>query len=364
MIALKRPSPAVFWAIFGLATLLLSALAHSQPELVERWYSRGLFQAVRRALDWTLGLLPFPPFYLFWIGVAVFWTGVARRRPRAGGFWTKFRFWLSRAGGFLGLLIGLFFWMWGFNYARVPLPEQLGLTVAPLDSASLWQELQAETLAVDALRARLAGTDTAALDDRRFWPPGAEDTIRQAVEKWLSAEKFPVGGQVRGRYLYPEGLLFLFGASGVYWPFTGEGNLEAGLHPLRKLPNMAHEMSHGYGFANEGVCNFIAFAALWDHPDPYIAYCARLDYWNALARACRRTDPERFKNLVRNGLSPGILADERAIRRQHDRFRELAPTLRYLFYDNYLKSQGIQAGMASYDEVLMLVRAWRSRDAN
>ena len=44
---------------------------------------------------------------------------------------------------------------------------------------------------------------------------------------------------------------------------------------------------------------------------------------------------------------------------QNSKFTELAPKLRYQVYDSYLKAQGIAAGMLSYEEVLMLVHAWR-----
>lgn len=356
---LKPPSSAAWWALFGLGTVLLQMLARYQPEWVEQWYSRGLFQGIRYVLDGTLGRLPFPPFYLFWIAVIAFWVGVYRRRPALQGFWPNFRYGMLRLAGFLGLAIGLFCWLWGFHYARVPLVTQLGLQVQPLDSTALWQELLTETLVLDSLRSSLVGADTNALEDRQFWPPRAEDTIRAAVEKWLAGENFPVGGRVRARYLYPAGLLFTFGTSGVYWPFTGEGNLEAGLHPLRQLPTMAHEMSHGYGFADEGVCNFIAYVACSEHSNAYIAYSTRLDYWRQLARACRLLDDERYKTQYRPTIPPGVLADERAVRRQHDKFGELAPAWRYQAYDRYLKAQGLVAGMDSYGEVLVLVRAWR-----
>ncbi len=355
----KVPSTSGKWAIFGLVTLLLNLLAHQQPELVERWYSRGFFQGVRYSIDWTTGRLPFPAFYLFWIGVVVFWILIYKRRPRIGSLRLKAGYWLARFAGFAGLIVGLFFWMWGFNYARVPLKTQLGLQVQPLDSTALWQALTIETQDLNTLRTALVGTDTNALDDEKLWPNYAEDTIREALVKWLANEHFPTGGRVRGRFIYPEGTLLAFGASGIYWPFVGEGNVDAAIHPLRKLPAMAHEMSHGYGFSDEGVCNFLAYATCSGHPNKYIAYCARLDYWHTLARACLLNNPKRYQIQYRPTIPAGIVADERAIRRRHSRFRELAPELRYDLYDLYLKSQGITAGMLNYDEVLMLVRAWR-----
>ena len=345
--------------IFGLGTLLLNFWAHQYPEFVERWYTRGLFQGIRRGFDWTLGQLPFPAFYLFWLGVVVFWIWQYRNRP-ALNFWTqRLGFWLAKVLGFVGLLVGLFFWLWAFNYARVPLDKQMGLELQPLDSSTLWRELQTETQILDSLRTALVGKDTNAINDERFWPTHAEDSIRAAVEQWMASENFPVEGRVRGRFIYPEGTLFKFGASGIYWPFIGEGNLEAGMHALRKLPSMAHEMSHGYGFSDEGVCNFIAFAACTIQTNTYIAYCAHLDYWNTVASACLEQDPVRYNSQYRGSIPAGIVADQHAIRRQHSKFKELAPAVRYEVYDSYLKAQGIAAGMLNYDDVLMLVQAWR-----
>jgi hypothetical protein len=355
----RRWTSPKIWITFGLGTLLLNVLAHQYPAWVEQWYSRGLFQGIRLGFDWTLGLLPFPAFYLFWIGIVAFWGLEIWKRPRALRFWPKIGFWLGQILGFASFLIGMFFWLWAFNYARVPVQEQLGLKLEPLDSTTLWQSLYAETQTLDSLRHRLVGADTNALNDTRFWPNHAEDTVRAAVEYWLEKQGFPVGGRVRGQIIYPEGTLFKFGAAGIYWPFIGQGNIEGGMHPLRKLPSMAHEMSHGYGFGDEGICNFLAFVAGANHPNAYIAYCTRLDYWETLAEACLENNPAQYNIRYRNTIPRGMVNDQHAIRAQHRKFKELAPEVRYQVYDGYLKAQGIASGMLNYNEVLMLVEAWK-----
>lgn len=359
MIPSNYRSRSVAWVLFGLLTLMLNAWAHHYPEFVERWYSRGLFEWIRQCFDATLGQLPFPSFYLFWIGVLLYWAWQYRNRPKLQVWRQKLGFWLLKILGFAGLLVGSFFWLWAFNYARIPLETQMKLEVQPLDSTALWQELHAETALLDSLRASLVGRDTTPLNDERYWPSHAEDTIREALKKWLVQAHFPAPGRVRGRFIYPEGTLFKFGASGIYWPFIGEGNLEAGMHALRKLPSMAHEMSHGYGFSDEGVCNFIAFVACAEHSNAYIAYCTHLDYWNTVASACLEQDPVRYNTQYRGSIPKGIVADQHAIRKQHQKFKEIAPAIRYEVYDSYLKAQGIKAGMLNYDAVLMLVQAWR-----
>lgn len=348
----------VYLLCFGMGTCLLNLLAHQAPVWVEHWYSRGLFQGIRCLVDGSTGRLPFPVFYLFWTGVFVFGLCLYLWRPKTVPFWTKVGYFSVHLAGFAGLMAGLFFWLWGFNYARIPFETQLGLDVQPLESQVLWQELRSETHILDSLRTILVGSDTNALNSQDFWPVHAEDTIRARVATWLGQQGFPVGGRVRGRFIYPAGTLFKFGASGIYWPFVGEGNIEGGLHPLRKLPAMAHEMSHGYGFCDEGVCNFIAYIACADDPIVYIAYCARLDYWSTLSHACWQSDPQEYEKSFKPSIPAGILADKAAIRKQNSQYKELAPRLRYQVYDSYLKAQGIKAGMLNYDAVLMLVQAW------
>lgn len=348
--------------LLGVVTLLINAWAHQYPALVEHWYSRGLFCWIRAGLDGTLGRLPFASFYLFWFFFVLFWVFLWIKRPFLPILTVKIKYWVGHILGFLGFILTLFFWLWGFHYARSPLPQSLQIQPQPLDSTLLWQRLQEETQALDALRTQLVAADTNALNDQRFWPENAEDTIRAALQKWLVATHFPANGRVRARFIYPKGTLFAFGASGIYWPFVGEGNLEAGMHPLRQLPAMAHEMSHGFGFSDEGACNFIAYVACFEHPNTYIAYCARLDYWATLAGACRAMNPPVYDAEFKPTIPRGIVADQHAIARQHRQYGEIAPALRYQVYDSYLKAQGISSGMLNYDEVLMLVEAWKRRN--
>jgi hypothetical protein len=349
----------ILWTAVMLLTLLLNRWAAGHPETVENWYSNGLFQGVRLVADYTTGRLPIPAFYLFWAGVIGWWGWQIWRRPALTGWHTKLFFWIAKIAQFAACLIALFYWMWGFNYQRVPVARHLSLHPVPLDSAALWDELRLQTAVVDSLRRQLRGTDTTALHDKSLWPPNTEDTIRAAVENWLTANRYTAKGRVRGRLLYPGGVLRVFGTAGIYWPFAAEGNVDGGLHPLEQLPGMAHEMAHGFGFGDEGICNYIAYAACHQHPNLYIAYAGHLSYWRIVAGNCLESDPARYDSLFRPFMPRAIRADLNSIYAQSRKFREWMPRLRYRVYDHYLKAQGIQAGMLNYDEVMMLVRAGR-----
>jgi Protein of unknown function (DUF3810) len=346
--------------IFGATTWLINLWSSTQNNFIEQYYSNGFFQIVRFLFDNTLGRLPIPAFYIFWLGVIVYWIWQIKKAPKIAILWQKASFWLLKIVGFAAIILGLFYWLWGFNYHRMPVSKTIGLSLIPLDSVALWDELKIETRICDSLRFVLIKNDTLALNDERFFPKNIEDTVRVAVENWLTRHHYPTFASVRGRVVSPQGILLGFGASGLYWPFIGEGNIDAGLHPLQKLPTMAHEMSHGYGFGDEGICNFIAFAACYQHTNPYIAYSNHLTYWRTVAANCLRSNPMRYQTTFYPYIPAGLRQDIRAIHRQMDKFEEFFPKVRYQVYDSYLKSQGIEVGMLNYDEVMMLVRALRN----
>jgi len=58
------------------------------------------------------------------------------------------------------------------------------------------------------------------------------------------------------------------GIGGVYFPFTGEANVNISM-PHTSIPFTAcHEMAHQIGFAREDEANFIAYIACKNHPSP------------------------------------------------------------------------------------------------
>lgn len=326
--------------------------------MIERLYSRGFFLAVRWTIDYLFAWLPMPLMYLFLL-ILLFFVGKNIRQ------WYKTKVdWKTKLiqaslsiCAFLGGTVFLFLMLWGFNYGRVPVETQLGLEPKPLTLDELKEELRLETQTLIALRKQVPGiTDSAFTAD--LLPSNLENEIRSVLTNRLKQYHFPTVGRVRGRLLYPRGIFLRFSSAGLYFPWVGEGNIDAGLHGLQIPYVMAHEMAHGYGFGDEGDCNFWAFLACIISEHPSIAYAGHLDYWRSLAADYARYDREGFRTL-RKGLPIGIQADLQAIRETLEKYPDIMPRLRYVAYDAYLRTQGIEEGMLNYDRVTMLVHAWR-----
>ncbi|MBC6993059.1 DUF3810 family protein [Neolewinella lacunae] len=350
------------WRVPLLALLAVLLRVSLPPSLVEAIYSRGLFVLLRTGWDHTLARLPVPLFYVFWL-LVLFLAGRAlyrwrqKRRQGQGGSWRGAGLGLLQI---VSLLVLVFLLGWGFNYGRETVEERMGFTVyqPTLDELRARVYAEADTLA----RLRLAVTaDTSAIGAAAF-SPDLEQEVREMLRLALLRHDYPAPGRPRARQLYPRGLLLHLSTAGVYWPWAGEGNIDAGLHPLQKPPVMAHELAHAYGFGDEGTCTFWAWLAGAESTDPLLAYAFRLDYWRRLAGRLRQAEPEAYWAWREANLLPGIQNDLQSIYDNAAQYQDIAPVLRDVTYDAYLKVQGVQEGMLSYGRVVRMVEGYRRKE--
>lgn len=332
---------------------------------IETVYSRGLFVGLRTVWDYTLPLLPLPLFYLFWLGVVAWSIATVRQigRGRRCGVKTKERW--GRAGrrtvNGIALLVAVFLLGWGVNYGRTEVNEYLGFAVYRPSQGELRTRVRALATELQTLRRRIT-TDTTALNEAAF-PPDLEATVRPLLVSALRGHGYPAPGRPRLRQLVPKGILLRWSTAGVYWPWAGEGNIDAGLHPLQKPAVAAHELAHAYGFGDEGTCTFWAWLAGRQATDPALRYAFQLAYWRRIAGKLRQLEPEAYTEWRAASLAPGIRNDLAAIYANGERYKDIAPVVRDVTYDAYLKAQGIDEGLVNYGKVVRLVEGYRKQDS-
>ncbi len=248
-----------------------------------------------------------------------------------------------------------FFWVWGFNYGRTPFQQQIGVNEAnkiTLDSTILKAEL-------DSLPRQLLFWRN---EKSKMLPPSInpdfEKKMRGLVVQSLQKMGLPTYNfQPRLRQLAPNGSLMRFGATGVYWLWAGECNMDNGLHTLQKPFTAAHELAHGFGWTDESVCNFIAYVAT-TLPDANAEtrYSGELSYFRYVASNFRRLYPKTYREYRKN-LPPELLQDLDEINKNVEKYQNWIETAG--FYDQYLKTQGVSSGIKSYDEMVALVLYWK-----
>ena len=259
---IKNLDKRFLWIFLGLGSVLVRILVGTNSLFIENFYSRGLFLGIRTLLDYTFGLIPVPFLYvliLILLVVIILKTkrGLQSQKP----FLQKLGSFLFSIFAFLGMIIFLFLFLWGFNYSRIPLESQLRIQPNPLSIKELKQELDLNTKKLIEKRARVPNVDSLSFNESHL-PPKMESQIRKELAFTLKSLGYPDIGNPPLRLLRPKGVLLRISTAGFYLPLTGECNVDSGLHPIQLPFVIAHEYSHAYGITDEGSCNFLAYLEL------------------------------------------------------------------------------------------------------
>lgn len=322
--------------------LLLNLLFGKFPQLYEYLYLKSVFQIIRVLHDYTLGLLPVPSLYLV-LPVILIWFF---KRQFTG---TKDV--IVTLAAFLLWLINMFYILWAFNYKQIPLRQRLAYDQTQVDSSYIDRAFKEQTATLTQL-AEILG-------DRVEAHSEFIQELRADQESILGNWDIPTLGHVQIRTIIPGSLLH-FRTSGIYIPHAFEGHLDSGLYSVQWPFTMAHEMAHGYGITDESECNFVGYLTCIEHSDPLVQYSAQLAYWRYLASYYRRLHPESWSAEL-EALNPRIKSDLEEIRKHILKYKDWMPNYRDLIYDRYLKSHGIKAGIRSYDQMIVLIKAHNER---
>lgn len=346
------------WAFLGLLALVVRFLAGQYPEATDQYYSRIFFPSIRNLIDLSLGKLPFPTLYLFLVLVlGISWISF-RRFFRLVGWGHRAGYALQATSNGLGALVFFFLVLWGFNYQRTPIFQQLNLEPKPLDVKQLTAEIELTQRLASMDRERIS-QDTFALTELMEYSL-LEDLVRATMQENLEVLGLNFTGRPRTKQFSPPGFIRRMGILGIYFPFTGESYLDPSLHALEKPFTIAHEMAHSYGVTDEGEANFIAYVVCTQAEEPLLRYAAHLLLLRYQLRDYYGMDAETALGWMEN-LPRGIIQDLISIRESAEAHPPIWLALSRKSNDLFLKSQGVKAGIKSYQQLPMLAAAWRQR---
>lgn len=331
---------------FLLIFLLPAAVVfRSSPQWVEHYYAQGMYPVVSRVLRILFGWLPFSVGDIFYAVLLILSVVTLVR------FLRKFKRPL-RVSEFLGFkntarFAGLLCWcwllfqlLWGFNYARVGVIEQFGLSKIRPDSNMV------RSFASYSLR-----------EVNRFAPARKNQDNQVSIEQLTRSAYLQLSKEMPGFSYDPVsfktssfGLLGNYmGYGGYYNPFSGEAHLNDRL-PSFLLPFIGvHEVAHQLGFAKESDANFIGYLAAIHAEDSSLRYAAHLEFFLYANAALRRFDSTAAK--VNYGqLSPLVKKDLDHYRRFTKQYKGWVDDLTTWFYSRFLRLNRQPEGMGSYNK--------------
>ena len=336
-------------------TLVLTIVSEVSPTAAD-YLNSVVCAPVREALASVTNLFPFSLFEILIIlspiilAAAIFF---AVRRIRRGSFIVRYLFSLAAT---LGLLFSAYQLTIGIAYNATPVSDRLGIERAEVNEESLTVALDRIVSEINELSARIEYTADGHSD-----PGYTTDDISRLVldsyEKFSDTDGFSKGFDSRVKPMIFSEIMTSLELTGIYFPFTGEANIND-LYPTYDLCfTAAHELSHQRGILRENEANFMAFLLCYTSEDEYLNYSAALSIFSYLGSALYRTSPDKYFEYY-NALAGGARADlaaSRAVSLQYENsfLAELSDRVN----DWFLKSNGTP-GIVSYGMVVELAVAY------
>jgi Zn-dependent protease with chaperone function len=243
----------------------------------------------------------------------------------------------------------LYLWFalaWGLNYARAPLEGAIGYDATRVTPAALRALAERATSEVN----RLYPAAHAAGFPESGEVPAVLVRALHDVERRLGRPTPTTPGRPKPTLLAP--FFRAAGVDGMHAPFLLETLVNPALTPPERPAVLAHEWAHLAGYAPEADASFVGLLAAVraDAASQYSAWLSLFDH----AVGQLPAGEQRASVAL---LAPGPTADRRAIAvRLDDRVAVIARAS-WDTYDQYLKAQGVEEGVASYSRVVELLLA-------
>ena len=354
--------PDKYFKLFVLLSLpvqmLLVQLVSTQPHWVERFYALHIYQYISRFLRALFGWVPLPVGqFLFYAIILGLLLGLAREVFRLlrhqVGIKQFFRHIGFGAAAFLSGFYFLFNVMWGLNYHRRPIHEIVQIDQGNLTAGEL------EALCVKLIQLTHESRNRVSRDQSRplTLALNQEQILHQAHRGYeAAARQFPElhYSQPAVKAVWVPELMSAFGIGGIYFPFTGEANVNMD-PPAFVLPEtVCHEMAHQIGIASEDEANYVAFLTCRLNPDPAFQYSGNLMAMKYAMNRLSGVNPAAFERL-RKTFRPGLVQDLEANRRYWEGFDNPVEIVGDVIHDLFLKANDQTEGLVSYSRVVELV---------
>ncbi|NIP58839.1 MAG: DUF3810 family protein [Gemmatimonadetes bacterium] len=341
------------------------------PELTDTLYGGSVAALVIPTLSRVTGAVPFTlvePLllaYLAWKGTAAARGIVAVRR---GSRSTRD---LLQGGGLvalrdLGAAVLLFYFLWGFHYARGPAAQRMGLPSVEAVTTAELRSLGEETVdRANDLYRRIHGTSDrgtpTAMPDRR-------DAMERALARgWaiatheLSLPAFTAASYGSPKALTLSRILVRLGLMGFYFPWTAEAVVNGEAPAVIRGRSTAHEQAHQRGITSEGEATFAGYVAAIRSGDSLLRYSATVDAQLRILQALDARDPGAARAL-RDARSPGVARDLADLADFRERMRGTASNVATRVNDAYLRANRVPGGVESYGTAtILLLRYARAR---
>ncbi len=255
-------------------------------------------------------------------------------------------FWL-RSVCIIMIAVSVFINTFGICYKRVPVSEQLGINTEDITAEDIYVTA---CIASDSLSV-LCGEISRMSSGESIMPYSFDEMVEKICNGYNNVLSY-MPEKVSVKPVSISELWAYTHISGMYFPFTGESNINVSYPDYIIAFTTAHELAHQFGFAGEDDANMLAFLACIYSEDSYLAYSAFLS-----AFECFIADmPSQMARQLSYTVDGRIKDELSAYFKFMDSHTNKTVTgLSGKVNDVYLKANGIEQGTANYRQVTKLI---------
>jgi hypothetical protein len=328
----RIPKLKIFSSIVLLFFILYILQQKSQPELVEKFYSIGIYPGIRNGLQFIFNNIPFSVgdllYLLLSIAILISVFKLIKtfffQKRRMNGARIVLNMIIS-----LEVLILIFYLFWGLNYFRQPAAERLKLSGYEYSKEDLYKMTGILIDSANSIRSKI---------NPQKWPQTDKELYGESAKAIMTLAP-PYDEAI---YPIPEiknsligTLMNYFGTAGYFNPFTGEAQINSGM-PIYLKPFVAcHEVAHSMGYGAEDEANFIGFISASESDNAMLRYSAYYLAAQEFMFETGRLDTVVFQTL-KSRISEAFLADLKNERAYWEEYKGMTRRFSSIFYDNYL----------------------------
>lgn len=341
----------------GIALVLFSS---GNPILIESFYSGKLYPPIGKMLSITTGIFPFslaeiivilaPIAFLVYTAAVLVKTFYSRSFKIA-----VLVNYITNIFVIISITAFTFLGVWGLNYYRMPFSSIAGLEVRPASVEELESLCRTLIERANELRSSVTVNEEGHVDI----PGNARDILRNCYKGYDGlADRYR---SLYGKYGDPKPILLselmnYTGICGVYFPFTGEANVNVAI-PESTLPSTAsHEMAHQRGFSREDEANYISYLACTAHPDVNYKYSGVLLALINSMNALYKSDSAIYSRLS-DSYSEDVRNDLEQINEFWKKYEGPVEKTSSRINNTYLKANNQKDGVKSYGRMVDLLIA-------
>lgn len=348
--------------------LLLNFIASKYPNLVETYYSTSINKFTIQVLSKISGIFPFSTYEItIYIIIFILIIFILKLVSILFKSTTKLKDFLLNSIlnllSTLSIAYFLFIILWGLNYNRLPLSTILinnynldnGKSISKInynndDLVDLYKFLIKK---VNETRDVVLEDDNGIMKNNSNY----KDLMARAQLGYDNIKSIipnSNGNYSKPKYIISSNLMCYTGITGIYFPFTGDANVNITIPDIYIPSTTIHEMAHQRGYASEDEANFIGYLASINHPDIDFKYSGYILALNHTSSALSKVDYDKLLELnktLSNDVRKDLINNNKFWEKYEGKIEEVSND----FNNAYLKSNGIKEGVQSYGKMVDLL---------